>query len=97
MVYEYGCSKCTSIVELNRPIDDRDLPVLCECGTIRKRLLPRKIQLSIPDRYVSEYNREQARQDDRDYEKMWEEKSAGAVKSDNRTMAELYAESFGGS
>jgi putative FmdB family regulatory protein len=35
--YEYTCLECDKSVALARAIDDRDEPVICDCGEFMKR------------------------------------------------------------
>ena len=38
MIYEYECQRCGQIVDVSRPVDDRDLALTCECGAPMSRL-----------------------------------------------------------
>lgn len=35
--YEYTCLECDKVTALSRAIDDRDEPVICDCGEFMKR------------------------------------------------------------
>lgn len=39
--YEYRCATCEKITELKRPVEDRNKPIECECGSDAVKIISR--------------------------------------------------------
>lgn len=59
-IYEYACPKCGAVREVMRVIEERDLPVYCECSESMERQLARPgLHFKGSGFYATDYKRKE--------------------------------------